>query len=164
MGNRLCLFLWQGADWQRAVCRRNFCYCSLCRRPPSLHKLYFRLYFALKPKFFRQGPPLKQTALAVCQRVDKVGTLSRWRKTPRIFCEIVFVGVQRYGRERFRKKQVMARKTRCFLCHFFSFSHTDSRGRLSLQIYFLTFSFAVDQVFRQSDRPLWRFVLLPVNN
>ena len=31
-----------------------------------------------------------------------------------IFCEIVFVGVHRCGREQFRKKQATAGKTQCF--------------------------------------------------
>ena len=41
------------------------------------------------------------------QRVDKVDTLVQTSKSLGIFCEIVFVGVRGYGRERFRKKQVM---------------------------------------------------------
>ena len=40
------------------------------------------------------------------QRVDKVDTLVQTSKSLGIFCEIVFVGVRGYGRERFRKKQV----------------------------------------------------------
>ncbi len=52
------------------------------------------------------------------QRVDKADTLMQTSKNEVIFCEIVFVGVRGYGRERFRKKQVTARKTQCFLAVF----------------------------------------------
>ena len=42
---------------------------------------------------------------ALFQRVDKKRHAGKASKNEGVFCEIVFVGVQWYGRERFRKKQ-----------------------------------------------------------
>ena len=92
------------------------------------------------------------TDLYPCRSVS-IGLSTRWQmpKNEVIFCEIVFVAVRWYCRERFRKKQEMARKTRCFPCHFFKIIYADSRGRLSLRKVNFIFLLAIEQLFRQSE-------------
>ena len=47
---------------------------------------------------------------------------TRWETSKKevIFCQFEFVGVRGYGRVQIGKKQVIARKTRCFPCYYVS--------------------------------------------
>ena len=68
------------------------------------------------------------------------------RKNAVIFCEIVFIGVQVYSRECFRKKHAKARESRCFPCLFFNFTRT-VEDACPYNLTYTIFLLAVEQVF-----------------
>ena len=72
-----------------------------------------------------------------------------------IFCQFEFVGVHGYGRVQIGKKQVTARKFRCFPCGFIVIILFRQEQALALHLNIIIKSLAVERLFRRSDSNLW---------
>ena len=80
-----------------------------------------------------------------------------------IFCQFEIVGVRWYGRVQIGKKQVTARKIRCFPCGFIIIILFRQEQALALRLNTQIKSLVVERLFRQSKAVIqtyYRFIFL----
>ncbi len=89
--------------------------------------------------------------LSQTQCVDNLSTRWQIAKKEVMFCQFEFVGVRWYGRVQIDKKQVTARKIRCFPCGFVVIILFRQEQALALQLNIVIKSLAAERLFRRSE-------------